>query len=163
YSTTGFSPRGARCQTITLSPSFVSSATSWASGKPAIAGGVCSRSGKYISERCAAYTSATSPPNTAAATMSHSSRAMARLIAWRPGLPSRSGRRLTPMSSHGADETLRDITALDAGLSVDKAAVRDRRKLFVVVRVAADGAPVPAVVAGAVAAVAAADGAPVPA
>src|SRR6516225_7170732 len=58
YSTTGLSPRGGRCQTMTLSPSLVSSATSWASGKPAIAGGVCSRSGKYISERCATYISA---------------------------------------------------------------------------------------------------------
>src|SRR5215470_14899986 len=114
-----------------------------------IAGGVCNRSGKYISERCATYTSATSPPNAAAATMSHSSSAMARLIAWRPEPPSTSRTRLTPMSLHGADETLRDITALVAGrrpkclLSVDKAAVRDRRKLFVVTHVA-DAAPGPA-------------------
>src|SRR6516164_5122356 len=48
YSTTGFSRRGGTCQTITLSPSLVLSATSWASGRPAMAGGVCSRSGKYI-------------------------------------------------------------------------------------------------------------------
>ena len=70
------------------------------------------------------------------------------------------------MSLHGADETLRDITALVAGrrpkclLSVDKAAVRDRRKLFVVTHVA-DAAPGPA--AGAAAAVVAADGVLVPA
>jgi len=36
-----------------------------------MAGGVRSRSGKYISDRCATYISATSPPNAAAAPMSH--------------------------------------------------------------------------------------------
>jgi hypothetical protein len=42
-----------------------------------MAGGVRSRSGKYISERCATYISAMSPPKAAADTMSHSSSAMA--------------------------------------------------------------------------------------
>jgi len=69
--------------------------------------------------------------------------------------------RLTPMSSHGSDETLRDITALVAGLSVDKAAVRDRRKLFVVAHVAVDGAPGPAAAGAVVAVAVAVDGAAV--
>src|SRR5215469_10985568 len=68
---------------------------------------------------------------------------------------------ITPMSSHGADETAEGYNCSGRWsapkvdiLSVDKAAVRDRCKLFLVahvaVVVAADGAPVPAA-AGAVA------------
>jgi hypothetical protein len=45
--------RGGTCQTITRSPSGVSSMTSSASGSPAAAGAVRKRSGKYWIVRCA--------------------------------------------------------------------------------------------------------------
>src|SRR5262245_58519364 len=47
------------CHTITRSPSAVSSTTSSASGRPACVGAVRRDSGKYISERCAKYITAT--------------------------------------------------------------------------------------------------------
>ena len=56
--TTGLSSRGGTCQTITFSPSAVSSTTSSACGSPAAAGAVRTVSGKYISARCAKYISA---------------------------------------------------------------------------------------------------------
>ena len=62
---------------MTFSPSAVSSTISSAAGKPAAAGAVRSRSGKYISERCATYISATKPPKQATAMRSHLSKAMA--------------------------------------------------------------------------------------
>ena len=48
----GGSLRGRTCQAITRSPSAVSSTTSSASGRPAAAGAVRKRSGKYCIARC---------------------------------------------------------------------------------------------------------------
>jgi len=67
-------PQGAAVQ----SSGFAPQVTPDAPGKPAAAGAVRAVSGKYISERCAKYISATNPPNRTSAPSNHFSNVMAR-------------------------------------------------------------------------------------